>query len=395
MRRDEKIQLLLAYCRQRGQLERLALLLQQAILELGIPGDMVRRALRGQAEPATAQVIWDILGEERPVRPRLLRASAALVDEWIQSPEFGPFRESLFQTEQRFARFMAQRNWPALDELEDQASLALFADRGVDRDPSRQRLQKRLAALANVLVLSHDDFRDLLRLDRVIRTEDHLAVLFQLANGRISGIAIPDWVGGPVDVDDAVRQLVRQIQAHDYTWVCVIVDNVDGFPEPQRDIAVALNLISPLIGDCALWDAPDLYLKLFLPLALEEHVKEFAAFRAEQIVRLRWMPDDLLDLLRDCLAQATAFAIPGRPIDTLQAFIDRSPAVAFRPRDLDQAVVTLAQGSPRRLAKIVRLLFQHRAAQWDQAGRDPEQLFVRTVDWATLLEWLWQRDGEI
>ncbi|MEK7786350.1 MAG: ATP-binding protein, partial [Chloroflexota bacterium] len=152
-----------------------------------------------------------------------------------------------------------------------------------------------------------------------------------------------------------------------FRQVFVLVDGVDA---SRRDTEHMVALIEPLLKALAVWQAQGVFFKFFLPFELQETIVNRLGAPLE---RLPFSPFETImtwseDALRQLLAQRF------RSAGSYRTGFDEL-ADARLARQLDDALVQAASGSPRRLLQVVNGLIDA------HAGRDPHQLQIEQKDW--------------
>ena len=347
---------------------------------------IVEKTLReDNALAVQSQAAWMLARWPRPEQAeerKLKLAGQGVVKEWLEtfpsSLEYNPFEAITAEADRLLDRHFFEH--PGYLQLlaHGSQSVALFAGPGGGKTSCRRLFISSSGSPPN-LVVEYTNFSALVREPSKISVEDHVRGILQQASVSL-GIRAT-FLSSPGGAwQEQVKQFLENIQKRGYTAVHVLVDNVDGHAETQASLRVAELLIRHLVGNFDLLDTAGLCFKFFLPLSLKERLLRCGGFTTGRvrIVDMEWTEDLLLEVVQ---ARLRAASSPRSQVDSLMAFTREQI-------DLDRLVASQAQGSPRRLILLVNRLFQHRAQIWYESARSPEELFMRMVDWAVLLEHL-------
>lgn len=162
---------------------------------------------------------------------------------------------------------------------------------------------------------------------------------------------------------------LETVRLWQFKRVFIQVDGVDEFADTDEEILPLLrNLLSHLV-DLA---EEDVFLKLYLPDTLERAMRQpgVTPWAAVEVVRLLWSPHRLRALL---IARFRAVGSYRVGLSDLAA-----PELA---EELDEEIITAADGSPRRLIEVVGALLTTFSRR--QTGDDFDQP-ITADDWAAV-----------
>jgi hypothetical protein len=201
----------------------------------------------------------------------------------------------------------------------------------------------------------------------VPKTEDVVKLLQNCLDDPAERSVLTGW--------DLVQQGIHAARLWGFKRLLVMVDGVD---TRHRTIKDMLALIKPLFGKLPGLAAQDIYFRFFLPTELQAKIEQVLG--ASRLPNYLYMPIIIKwreDALRRLLAQR--FFAAG---SHLQGF----EALAERNLDIDDKLVTAANGSPRRLLRLASDLVDVHVAR-----RGPGDLRISQSDWDKIQN-LTQRD---
>lgn len=341
--------------------------------------------------------LWVLAEVQKPPSIRLHVSTPEVVREWLNalpsSLTYNPFEIPNAEIEERLG-YLEQHFLEHLpfQQLAHSSSVALFTSSGSGRTACHLMLKKKCDKEgSNVLAVEHVDFRDFIIHPDMISEDAHIHLFLQGAIAKL-GVKPRTFRLPDLDLRRQLQEFLQQMSQWKYNEMWVLVDNIDAYAETQVNSELAVLLIQHLIGNMELLGLPNLYFKFFLPLELKDRLLKYHGFKTGRInvVDMKWTKEQLYQLLKLRLQQATNSDVPN-PIDSLMCFVDRLtwPDLV----EIDELLIQKAQNSPRRLITLVNILFQHRAQIWHESARVPEELFIRIVDLAILLEHLLRRSG--
>jgi hypothetical protein len=150
--------------------------------------------------------------------------------------------------------------------------------------------------------------------------------------------------------------------------VYVLIDRWDELPETADSPRLLANLLSPLLADLLLTEAPGAAFKVFLPELLEEVLRADPAVRFDRLraYEIRWSDD----LLRQMLNKRLAAYSDGK-IRSLPQICASSLA-----ESIERQIVWWAEISPRRLLRLGEALVMAHVRR-----ADADDLLLSSQDW--------------
>jgi hypothetical protein len=246
----------------------------------------------------------------------------------------------------------------------------------------------------DLLIVEYADFSALVASPESISAAQHVQQILQLTLDEL-GIPLAQRASMfPPDFSyrEQLRYLDTLARENNRQGICVLVSNIDGYVETRANRRLAADLVRHLVGNRDLYAAPRLYLKLFLPPFLSEHLIEYQglASRALPIIDpIAWkqeMDPWLNEVLALRLGDASRHVTGDR--GNLNLFCDE--AWSLGEFTLNDHILRLADGSPERLFDYCDRLLQHRAQTWQQtqASAGDGESYVSEADLVALLQYL-------
>jgi hypothetical protein len=176
---------------------------------------------------------------------------------------------------------------------------------------------------------------------------------------------------------EALQFALDTARAWDFVHFMVLIDGVDTW---HRDEERMFALIKPLLEETAVWQSKNLYPTYFLPETLHPQINKtlqttpfLAALDPSQFT-LHWDEADLDRVLRARLRAAGSRRV------SLNDLAD--PAWT---NNLDQLLLQKANGSPRRLLKLISRLIDVHLQNAEQRAPNKENQITRS-DWQDMLK---------
>lgn len=216
-----------------------------------------------------------------------------------------------------------------------------------------------------------------------------------------SGAAVRPFVR-PVATSAQWRRVVRALQhsldeqkpdplSWDTTTVAVralgfraMLILVDGIDEGRTELKTLARVIQPLLAPARHWAKQAIWLKVFVPLDLDQKADRPALLPPQDLTTLfvtvripRIRDDELLQIIHERLFAASARATSCRSLDE---FLGSERGAALESR-----LIELAGGSPRVLLRLVDAFLRYYSIHYGKAINDLRRPGVNSADWDRFL----------
>lgn len=296
---------------------------------------------------------------------------------------------------------------PLYKRLLEPSSVAVFSNVGCGKTTWRLKAKRSLEDENRVLVIEYLDWPSIL-IAKEIPLSAHIQNLTNLIAKKLD--ISPAYIA-PVKPScrSWLINLAEFSSEFGYESVCVQVDQISNNLVFQQDPLCATDLVKSLIMAFDLFVEAKICLQLFLPQELEPILCALGSWPPNlDRVHLQYTTDQIKEMLNRRLSEIFSsqsdaslrmFLQDGWRFDPL-ADIPNYPQrrgtvpleTVYDPlADLDAMLIDRADGSPRRLIRMVNALFHHRAQKWKDSGQEFEKLHIQSDDLVWLLEKL--RDG--
>lgn len=336
---------------------------------------------RDSSRVVRTEAAWGLSRQERKPERMFQLASPARVEIWSRSLslEYNPFALLTAEQEEKIWQNRHLSEHPAYDcLLESTGHTALFADTGCGKTSFRLQFKRELESRSpRSLIIEYIDFSPWMpwkwNVNPSIQEHvGHIACQIDSMAGQPSqGVAPSD-----LSYTEQLNRLVDWVHRNGYSGgIRVLVDNVDAGHNARQNPDIAERMIRDLMDTSDILTIKGLTLHFFLPSSLHDYIRDYSTLSEGLIekISVTWKAEQLKGMLQERIG--TASDQKTRSLDTLAEKLER-------PIVWDDIVIDLASGSPRRLIRLVNLLFRHRARQF----ADGAEAKIQIVDWAHLFE---------
>ena len=163
-------------------------------------------------------------------------------------------------------------------------------------------------------------------------------------------------------------EFIQEVRRSGIKAIYILVDRLDEIPETADSPQVIVDLLEPLLANLTLMEVPGAAFKVFLPHLALKAIKASPSIRLDRLrtYEIVWTDALLSEMLRKRLLAYSE----GR-IRSLAQISATSLA-----ETIDQEIVHMADGSPRRLLRVGELLFLQHIRETEQ-----EFLLLTENDW--------------
>jgi len=181
-----------------------------------------------------------------------------------------------------------------------------------------------------------------------------------------------DCVPEPLETQLSPAQIftefIQEVQRSGIRAIYILVDRLDEIPETANSPQIIVELLEPLLANLTLMETPGVAFKVFLPHLALEAIKASPSIRLDRLrtYEVVWTDALLSEMLRKRLVAYSEGRI--RSLAQISA--------ASLTETIDQEIVRVADGSPRRLLRMGELLFLQHIRKTDQ-----ESLLLNENDW--------------
>lgn len=171
----------------------------------------------------------------------------------------------------------------------------------------------------------------------------------------------------PLSLRDYLKTLVALAQGSGFASVYVLIDGVDETAQTNNDLALALELVRPMLESPGTFEGTGVGLKFFLPDTLETLMYQQHIGRLDRIrtYRLKWKDDDLRAMWGLRLSSYS------RVSETESKGVVNSFYVLCEGEDdVDSILIKASQGSPRTLVALGRDIVETHCDENNPSERD-------------------------